>query len=197
MDLRIGGISPLTLDLGMNHLQWTLPLRWIFSCVLCRLHIIYHVVNLSKNKQLEMELSENLSPYKESWFWRAGYCFNGDFAIRNVLFVSTGNKVANLAFQFSVHSLQVLRPKPRDVASVYQGPELNNHPAVFSFHFLRRVPLRCFLRGEEILTKFSRNLFVCGPKNLWGRTILCNSLSLIREANIASSLIHGLFDTLV
>jgi hypothetical protein len=110
----------------------------------------------------------------KSWYRRAGYGFNGDFAIRNFLFLSNGIKVANLAFQFSVRPLQVLLPRPRYLSSAYPSPELNDHSALFSFHFLRRGPLRCFLLGEEFLTKLSCNLFVCGPNNWWERTILCN-----------------------
>jgi len=175
IELRSGGISPLTLCLGMNHFQCTLSSRWIFSCVLCGLHIIYHVVNLSANKQQQLDLSEDLSSYRGSWYRRAGCGFNGNFAIRNFLFVSTGNKDANLAFQFSVCPLQVLLPRARYVSSAYPSPELNDHSALFSFHFLRRGPLWCFPRGEEFLTKISCNLFVCGPTNCWESTILCTS----------------------
>lgn len=61
IEMGRGGISILILDLGMKHFQWTLFLRWIFSCVLCRLHIVHHVVNLSANKQLELDLSEDVT----------------------------------------------------------------------------------------------------------------------------------------
>ena len=166
--MRSGGNSPLALGLGMKQFQWTLSLRWIFFCVLCGLHFIYHVVNLTTNKQHELDLSEDLSPYNGSWYRRAGWGFNGNFAIRIFLFASTGNKVENLAFQFSVCPQQVLPPRPTYVSSAYPSPEMNDHSALFSFHFVRRGPLWCFPRGEEFLTKLPCTLFVCGPKKLMG-----------------------------